>query len=189
MYSKSPWRGASGEGDVEFSGRLSSISLTGAALEGPASVRAVVALAVVTSLASSDFLLDASEEARVGTFMDSKTTSKTIAILLFLGVAAAVVDSIDIPVIAGGLITFGYSAVFSDSGSFTGFTLASVDMAGADSIPEGAASALSVSFDTSVLPIGLSLRVRTLALFGFGALEEVEVASFLFPPCLRTRKQ
>jgi hypothetical protein len=148
-------------------------------------VRAVVALAVVTSLASSDFLPDALEEARVGTFMDSKT----IAILLFLGVAVAVVDSIDIPVIAGGLITFGYSVVFSDSGSFTGFTLASVDMAGADSIPEGAASALSVSFDTSVLPIGLSLRVRTLALFGFGAPEEVEVASFLFPPCLRTRKQ
>jgi hypothetical protein len=26
------------------------------------------------------------------------------------------------------------------------------------------------------------LRVRTLALFGFGALEEVEVAIFLFPP-------
>jgi hypothetical protein len=36
MYSKSPWGGASGAGDVDFSGRLSSISLTGVALKGPA---------------------------------------------------------------------------------------------------------------------------------------------------------
>jgi hypothetical protein len=58
MYSKSPWGGASGAGDVDFSGRLISISLTGATFEGPASTRAVVAY-----FASSGFSPDASVEA------------------------------------------------------------------------------------------------------------------------------
>jgi hypothetical protein len=63
MYSKSPWGGASGAGDVDFSGRLISISLTGATFEGPASTRAVAALAVVAYFASSVFSPDASVEA------------------------------------------------------------------------------------------------------------------------------
>jgi hypothetical protein len=120
--------------------------------------------------------------------MDSRT-SKMLAILLFLGVAIVEVDSFDSPVTTGGLSTFGCSVVFSDSGSFTRFTLASVDMAGADSVPEGTTSTLSISFGTSVVPIGFGLRVRTLALFGFGAPEEVKVATFLFPPYLRAGKQ
>ena len=103
--------------------------------------------------------------------MDSKTTSKTLAILLFLGVAVVVVDSFDSPVTVGGLSTFGCSAVFSDFNSFTEFALASVDMAGADSIAEGTTSALSISFGTSAVPIGFGLQVRILTLFGFGALE------------------
>jgi hypothetical protein len=101
--------------------------------------------------------------------MDSKTTSKTLVILLFLGVVVVVVDSFGNPVTAGGLSTFGYSVVFSDSGSFTGSALASIDMAGADSVAKGAASALSISFGTSAVPIGFGLRVRTLALFSFDA--------------------
>jgi hypothetical protein len=51
-----------------------------------------------------------------------------------------------------------------------------------------AVSALSICFGTSAFPIGFDLRVKTLALFGFGALEEVEATTFLFPPCLQTGK-
>jgi hypothetical protein len=123
----------------------SSISLTGAALEGPASARAIAALAVIISLVFSIFLPEASVEAGVGAFMDSKTTSKMLAILLFLRVAVVVVDSFGSPVTAGGLSTFGCSAVLFDSDSFTGFALASVDMAGADSVAEGTASTLQPS--------------------------------------------
>jgi hypothetical protein len=112
-----------------------------------------------------------------------------LAILLFLGVVVVVVDSFDSPVTARGLSTFGCSAIFSDSGSFTRFALASTDMAGAVSMAEGVASALSISFGTSVVPIGFGLRVNTLAIFGFDTLEEVEVATFLFPPCLQAGKQ
>jgi hypothetical protein len=48
-------------------------------------------------------------------------------------------------------------------------------------VAEGAPSALSISFGTSAVLIGLGLHVKTLALFDFGALEEVEAATFLFP--------
>ena len=52
--------------------------------------------------------------------MDSKTASKTLAILLFLGVVVAVGDSFGNAVTVGQLSTFGCSAAFSDSGSLTG---------------------------------------------------------------------
>jgi hypothetical protein len=120
--------------------------------------------------------------------MVSKASSKTLAILLFLGVAVVVVNGFDSPVIAGGLSTFGCSTAFSDSGSFTGSALASIDIAGVVFVAEGAASTLSISFGTLVVPIGFGLCVKTLALFSFDALEEVEAATFLFPPCLRARK-
>jgi hypothetical protein len=113
--------------------------------------------------------------------MYSKTSSKMLAILLFLGVVVAVLDGFDNPITARGLSTFGCSAAFSDSGSFTGPVLASIDITWAESVTEGAPSALSISFDTSTVPIGFGLCVKTLALFGFGALEEVEAATFLFP--------
>jgi hypothetical protein len=139
MYSKSPRGGASGAGDVDFPGRLSSIRLNGTTFEGPALARAVAALAVITSLVSSYFSLGASAETRVGAFMDSKTASKTLSILLFLGVAIVLVDSFDNLVTAVWLITFGCSAVFFYSGSFTGSALALTDMAGAVSVAKRAA--------------------------------------------------
>jgi hypothetical protein len=124
--------------------------------------------------------------------MDSKTTSKMLVILLFLGVTVVVLDGFSSPVTTGGLSTFGCSAIFSNSSSFTRPVLALIDMTGAVFVAEGAASALSISFGTSALsisfgtsavPIGFGLRVKTLSLFGFGALEEVEAATFL-PPLL-----
>jgi hypothetical protein len=60
-------------------------------------------------------------------------------------------------------------------------TLASIDIEGVVSVANEAASALSISFDTSTILMGFGLRVKTLALFAFGALEEVEAATFLFP--------
>jgi hypothetical protein len=138
-------------------------------------------LAVITSFASLDFSPDASVETGTHAFMDSKTASKMLAILLFLGVAIAVLDGFDNPVTARGLNTFGCSAAFSDFGSFTGPVLDSINIAGVVSLAKGAPSALSISFGTSAVPIGFGLRVKTLALFGFDALEEVEAATFLFP--------
>jgi hypothetical protein len=161
MYSKSPWGGASGVADVDFSGTLSSTSPIGVAFEGLASTRTLVVLVVIASLASSDFSPDASAEAGTGAFIDSKISSKTLAILLFLGVAVVVLDGFDSPVTAGGLSTFGCSAVFSDFSSFTGLVLASIDMVGAVSMAEGAASTLLISFGTSIVPIGFGLHVKT----------------------------
>jgi hypothetical protein len=98
-------------------------------------------------------------------------------------------DGFDGPITAGGLSTFGCSAAFSDSSSFTGPVLASIDIIGAISVAKGAPSALSISFGTSVVPIGFGLRVKTLTLFAFSALEEVEAVIFLFHPCLQIVKQ
>jgi hypothetical protein len=53
--------------------------------------------------------------------------------------------------------------------------------------PPTTPSALSISFGTSAVPMGFGLRVKTLTLFGFDALEEVEPATFL-TPCLQTGK-
>jgi hypothetical protein len=107
-----------------------------------------------------------------------------LAILLFLGVAVVVFDGFGSPVTGGGLSTFGCSAIFYDSSSLTEPTLASIDITGVVSVANEAASALSISFDTSAIPMDFGLRVKTLALFAFGALEDVEAATFLFPPCL-----
>ena len=117
--------------------------------------------------------------------MGSKTASKTLAILLFLGVVVAVADSFGSAVTS----TFGCSVAFSDSGYLTGSALASIGITGAISVAGGVASALSISFDTSTVPMGFGLRVKTLTFLAFGALEDVEAATFLFPPCLRTGKQ
>jgi hypothetical protein len=104
-----------------------------------------------------------------------------LAILLFLGVTIAVLDGFDIPIIARGLSTFGCSAAFYDSGSFTGPVLASINIARDVSVAEGAPSALSISFGTLAVPTGFGLFVKTLTLFGFGALEEVEAVTSLSP--------
>jgi hypothetical protein len=102
-----------------FSGRLSSTSFSGAAFEGP--------------LASSIFLPEASVEVGGGVFIDSKTTSKTLAILLFLGVAVVVADSF------GDAVTsiYGCSATLSNFGSLVGSAIASVGIAGAVSVAGG----------------------------------------------------
>jgi hypothetical protein len=158
------------------------VGFSGAVPEGPASAWIKEALALTASLASSIFSLEASTVVGVGAFMDFKTASKTLAILIFLRVPVVVVDSYSSPVTTRWLSTFESSTVFFVSDSFTGFALASAGMEGADSGPKGIASALSISFGTTVIPISFGLRVRTLTLFGFGALEEVEGAIFLFPP-------
>jgi hypothetical protein len=85
------------------------------------------------------------------------------------------------PVAAGGLSTFGCSTAIPDSGSLAGPVLASINIAGVVSVVKGAGSALSISFGTSAVPIGFDLRAKTSDLFGFGTLEEVEEATFLFP--------
>jgi hypothetical protein len=85
-----------------------------------------------------------------------------------------VLDGFGNPVTVGGLSTFGCSTTFYDSGSLTGPTLASIGIAGAVSVANGVASALSISISTSAVPIGFGLRVKTLALFAFCAVEEVE---------------
>jgi hypothetical protein len=177
-----------GVGDVDFSETLSSTSPIGASFEGPASARTLVVLVVIASLASSDFSPDASAEAGIDALMDYKTTSKTLAILLFLGVAVVVLDGFDNPVTTGGLNTFVCSAAFFDSDSFTGPVIASIHISGVVSMAEGAASAYLISFSTSTVPIGFDLRVKTLDLFGCGALEEVEATTFLFPLAFRQEK-
>ena len=96
-----------------FSGRFSFTSSTRLALEGPASARTGEALVVAASLASSILSLETSVVAEAGNLVDYKTASKTLAILLFLGVVVAVVDSFSNPVAIGGLNSFDYSsAVF-----------------------------------------------------------------------------
>jgi hypothetical protein len=170
-----------GAGDLDFSGTLSSTSLIGTTFEGLASARAVAMLVAILSLASSEFSPDNLAEAETGAFTDSKTTSKTLAFLLFLGVTVLVLDGFDSSVTVGGLSTVGCSAAFSNSDSLTGFVLALIGNTGVVSMAEGATSTFSMSFDTSVVPKGFGLRVKTLALFDFGALEEVEATTFLFP--------
>jgi hypothetical protein len=127
--------GASGTDVVGFSGRLSPTNFTGAASEDPVSAWTEEALAVTASLASSIFSPEASAEAGVGVFTDSKTASTTLAILLFLGVVVAVADTFDNSVTVGQLSNFGWSsAVFFGLGSFTEPALASFDITGAVSV-------------------------------------------------------
>jgi hypothetical protein len=71
-------------------------------------------LPVGTSLDSSTLSLGASVEAGVGIFVDFKTTSKTLVILLFLGVIVVVgaVVSFDNSVVVGGLSSLECSSTF-----------------------------------------------------------------------------
>jgi hypothetical protein len=112
MYSNLPWGGASGAGDADLSGRLSSVKLTGTTPEGSTSAKAAAVLAVIISFESPIFWPEVSVVAGVGVFIDSKTASKTLAILLFFGVIVAVVDSFDNSGF-GGLSSFGCSLLFS----------------------------------------------------------------------------
>jgi hypothetical protein len=69
-----------------------------------------------------NFSPEASAEVGGGVFTDSKRASKTLAILLFLGVVVVAADSFGNNVI----IIFGCSATFSDSGSLVGSAIASI---------------------------------------------------------------
>jgi hypothetical protein len=137
-------------------------------------------------------------EAGVGVYMDSKTSSKTLAILLFLEVMVVVVDSFGNSSTVAGLSSFGCpSAVFFGPDSFTRLALTSAGKAGTVSITKGITSALSTSFTFSVIgaidvfskECSFVLRVRTLAFFGFCEPEEVEAAIFLFNPSFQAGKQ
>jgi hypothetical protein len=101
--------GASGAGAEGFSGRLSSTRFFGADFEGPVSAWAEEVLAVTISLASSILLLEALAE--VGGDVFTKTTSKILAILLFLGVPVVVADSFGSAV----TIILGCSGTFSST--------------------------------------------------------------------------
>jgi hypothetical protein len=113
---------------VGFSGRLSSVRFSGIASEGPASAWADV-LAVIISGTSLVLLPEASSEEGGNIFTDSRIASKTLAILLFLGV----------PVVAGSFgstitFIFGYSgtfsATFSGSGSLAGSAIVPIGTTG-----------------------------------------------------------
>jgi hypothetical protein len=130
--------GTSGAGDSNFSGTLSFSRAIGAVSEGLASAGASEGLAsagVWAMLASVVFLeslacvLRASAEAGADVFTDSKTASSTLAILIFLGVTAGMLDGFGSPIAHDGLNTFNYFVVFSNFGSLARFVLASIGIA------------------------------------------------------------
>jgi hypothetical protein len=99
-------RGASGAGDLDFSGTLSFSSAIGAVSEGPVSAGTLATLATAVFLASLICVLRASAEAGVDVSTDYKTASSTLAILLFLRVTARTLDGFGNPIVPGGLNTF-----------------------------------------------------------------------------------
>jgi hypothetical protein len=131
--SSSSLMGASGAGDLDFSGTLyfskviSAVSeglASAGAFEGPTSTGVWAMLASAVFLESLACMLRASVEAGADVFMDSRTASSTLAIHLFLGVTATMLDGFGNPTAHGGLNTFNCSAVFSNFGSSAGFVLA-----------------------------------------------------------------
>jgi hypothetical protein len=125
-------------------------------------------------------VLGASAEEGVDVFIDSITASSTLAILLFLGVAAWMLDGFSSSVVHGGLNAFNCSAAFSSFGSLAGFVLASTGI-GRPSSVRGAIP--SLSFGTLVVSMRLGRCVKTLTFVDLDALEVVEIAAFLFFPC------
>jgi hypothetical protein len=125
--------------------------------------------------------------------------SKTLAILLFLGVVVAAVVRFGNPVVVGGLSRFGCASVVElfDFVSYFGSTLASSATTGIVSEAKGVASVcsaistFSVPSTAAVLSkeCGLDLRVKTLTLFSLGVVEEDEAGILLFNPCFRAGKQ
>jgi hypothetical protein len=115
-------------------------------------------------------------------FADSITTSSTLAILLFLGVAAGMLDGFGSFVVHGGLSAFNSSAVFSSFGSSIGFVLASTGKKRPGSM---IGATPSLNFDTSVVSMRLGRCVKTLTFFDLDTLEVTKVAAFLFFPCFR----
>jgi hypothetical protein len=165
--------------------------IIGALSKGLASARTSegpVSEIVCTMAASSDFfealpsVLGASTEAGVNVFTDSIIASSTLAILLFLGVVAGMLDGFDSSAVHVGLSAFNCSAAFSSFGSSAGFVLAPTDT---EQLGSAIGVTLSISFGTSAVSMRLGRRVKTLTFFDFNVLEVTEVATFLFFPCFR----
>jgi hypothetical protein len=154
--------GASGAGDLHFSEALSFSRIIGVLSEGLASA------VVCTMSASSDFyetlpsVLGASTEAGVDVFTDSITASSMLAILLFLGVVAGMLDGFCSSIVHGGLNAFNCSVAFSSFGSSAGFVLASTDT---ERLGSAIGVAPSISFVTSVVSMRLGQRLKTLTFF------------------------
>jgi hypothetical protein len=131
--SKHPWKMLR-EKALGFSRRLSFVRFSSTASEGPASAWAEV-LAVIIFGTSSVLLPEASTEGG-GILTDSRTASKTLAILLLLGVAA-VAGSF------GNIVTFifgssgTFSVTFSSSGSLIGSAIIPVGTTGTVSMARG----------------------------------------------------
>jgi hypothetical protein len=112
-------------------------------------------------------------EVGVDVFIDSITTSSTLAILLFLGVDVGTFDTFSNSVLHGGLRAFGCPTTFSSFDS----------SAGTERLGSGIQADLSINFSTSAVSMCLGRRVTTLTFFYFGVLEDAGVAVFLFFPC------
>jgi hypothetical protein len=124
----------------------------------------------------------ASAKAGVDVFTDSITLSSTLAILLFLGIAAGMLDGFDSSVAHGGLSAFNCYVVFSSFGSSVRFVLA---LTGIERPGSVAGATPSLSFGTSAASMRMGRRVKTLTFFDLDTLEVAEVAAFLFFPCFR----
>jgi hypothetical protein len=139
----------------------------GLASEGPVSEGPISEI-VCTMAASSNFFEDlpsvigASAEAGVNVFTDSITASSTLAILLFLGVVAGMLDGFGNSIVHGGLSAFNFSVAFSSFGSSAGFVLAST---GTERLGSAIGAALSISFGTSAVSMRLGRCVKTLTFF------------------------
>jgi hypothetical protein len=127
-------------------------------------------------------VLSALAEAGVDVFTDSITASSTLAILLFLGVAAGMFDGFGSSVAHGGLSAFNCSVIFSSFGSSVTFVLAST---GIERLGSVIGAAPSISFGMSAVSMCLGRRVKTLTFFDLDTLEVVEVAAFIVFPCFR----
>jgi hypothetical protein len=98
------------------------------------------------------------KEAGVDVFTDSITSSSTLAILLFLGVAAGMLDGFGSSIAHGGHSAFNGSTVFSSFGSLVTFVLA---LAGIERLGSVIRVAPSLSFGTSTVSMRLGRRVKT----------------------------
>jgi hypothetical protein len=127
-------------------------------------------------------VLGTSAEAAVDVFTDSITASNTLAILLFLGVVAGMLDGFGSSIVHGGLSAFNCSAAFSSFGSSASFVLALTDT---ERLGYVIGAAPSISFGKSTVSMRLGRRVKTLTFFVLDALEVAWVAAFLFFPCFR----
>jgi hypothetical protein len=182
---QAPWEDALGAGAKGFSGRLSSVSFSGTTSEEPASAWAEV-LVVIIFGTSSVLLPEASLEEEGGVFTNCRTTSKTLAILLFSGV----------PVVLGSFdniatFIFGCSSTFYVTGtsSLAGSAIIPVGTTGIASMAGGVVSTLSLSFGTSAVSMRLSRCVKTLIFFDLDTPEDAEVEAFLFFPCFHVGYQ